>query len=185
MACSRYEPMIALYVEGDLSTAEIEEHLRLCPGCRRFADELRDTQRLLRGLREEEAPVEALAEVRNRVLEQVASRRPSWLFAFRWWHGLGAGATAAVLGGMLFPRPAAPPSPRLPPFHPPAPALSGAGPRPAATSQVARTKAGRAQGAPPAAARGAAPREPLLVKMFTDDPDVVIYWLIDQNGGSL
>ena len=25
--------------------------------------------------------------------------------------------------------------------------------------------------------------EPLVVKMITDDPDVVIYWLVDQNGG--
>jgi hypothetical protein len=25
--------------------------------------------------------------------------------------------------------------------------------------------------------------EPLVVKMITDDPQVVIYWLVDQNGG--
>jgi len=25
--------------------------------------------------------------------------------------------------------------------------------------------------------------EPLLVKIVTDDPQVVIYWLVDQNGG--
>jgi hypothetical protein len=34
--------------------------------------------------------------------------------------------------------------------------------------------------------RQKAPRfksEPLVVKMITDDPQVVIYWLVDQNGG--
>jgi hypothetical protein len=25
--------------------------------------------------------------------------------------------------------------------------------------------------------------EPLVVKMITDDPQVVIYWLVDQSGG--
>ena len=27
------------------------------------------------------------------------------------------------------------------------------------------------------------PRE-VLVKLYTDDPNVIIYWLVDQNGGS-
>jgi hypothetical protein len=92
---------------------------------------LQRTQVALRSLRKQEAPEAALAEVRNRVLDQVASRKPSWLFAFRMQRDV----------------------------------------RP-------KTRA----------ARGAAPRKPqesLLVKMFTDDPDVVIYWLIDQTGDSL
>jgi hypothetical protein len=30
-----------------------------------------------------------------------------------------------------------------------------------------------------------APSEPLVVKMLTDDPNIVIVWLIDKKGDSL
>jgi hypothetical protein len=33
------------------------------------------------------------------------------------------------------------------------------------------------------AAHGAAPQQPLRVKMFTSDPDVVIYWIVDKKEG--
>ncbi len=185
MACSRFEPLIALYVEGDLATPEIEEHLRACAGCRALAEQLERSQAALRSLREEEVPEAALAEVRRRVLDEISSRKPTWLFALRWWHGVAAGVTAAVLVAALSPRPEVPPPPNQPVLSLPAPAinhlLSGAGPRPAAASHAAQAEAGRG----PTAARRAAPpqpQEPLLVKMFTDDPNVVIYWLIDQTG---
>jgi hypothetical protein len=31
----------------------------------------------------------------------------------------------------------------------------------------------------------AEPAAPMMVKLETDDPTIVIYWLFDQNGGSL
>jgi hypothetical protein len=31
----------------------------------------------------------------------------------------------------------------------------------------------------------AEPTAPMMVKLQTDDPNIVIYWLFDQNGGSL
>ena len=30
-----------------------------------------------------------------------------------------------------------------------------------------------------------APAKPLVVKLLTDDPNIVIYWLIDNTGGAL
>ncbi|HSW49688.1 MAG TPA: hypothetical protein VLH09_05900, partial [Bryobacteraceae bacterium] len=116
MACSQYEALIALYVEGDHVTPETEDHLRACADCRALAGELRQSQELVRSLREEEIPDAALAAVRSRVLDRVASRRPSWVFALRWWHGLAAGAATAVVAFLMLPGPAVPP-----PASPPSP----------------------------------------------------------------
>ena len=176
MACARFEPLIALYVGGELAAPEVEEHLRTCAGCRAFAEELERSQAALRGLREEEAPEAALAEVRGRVLDEIASRKPSWWFALRWRYALAPAAAVVALLVTLSPRllvsPSPPPPlPGPPVLNVPAPAIAKSPPPP----PVRRL--------PPKPAP--VPREPLLVKMFTDDPDVVIYWLIDAEGDSL
>jgi anti-sigma factor RsiW len=165
MACAKFEPLIALFVGGEIVSPEVEAHLRTCAECRGFAEELERSQAALRSLREEEAPAAALAEVRGRVLDQIVSRKPSWWFALRWRYALVPAAAVVVLVVALSPRPdvPAPPAP---------PALRLAIPT------IAKSK--------PAPVRRPVPKpqEPLLVKMFTDDPDVVIYWLIDAEGGS-
>ena len=170
MACAKFEPLIALHVGGDEVTPEVEAHLRTCAECRRFAEELERSQAALRSLREEEAPAAALAEVRGRVLDRVASRKPSWWFALRWRYALVPAAAAVVLVIALTPRPPLPPAPDPPALNLPAPVIAKTPPPP----PVRR----------PAPKPAAAPQEPLLVKLFTDDPDVVIYWLIDAEGGS-
>ena len=171
MACARFEPLIALYVGGELAAPEVEAHLRTCAECRGFADELERSQAALRSLREEDAPAAALAEVRGQVLDEIASRKPSWWFALRWHYALAPAAAVVALVVALSPRPPLPPSPSPPALNLPAPVIAKTPPPP----PVPR----------PAPKPAAAPQEPLLVKMFTDDPDVVIYWLIDAEGGSL
>ena len=47
MNCEKYEPLIALYIEGDLSegkTIGLEAHLRSCDRCNEFAQEMRESQ---------------------------------------------------------------------------------------------------------------------------------------------
>jgi hypothetical protein len=111
----------------------------------------------VRGLREEEVDDAVLAAVRRRVMAEVGRRRPFWL----WGYALAAGLAVVVLAIGLWPRPAVPPPPVAPVLRLPAP-------------EVAKSPL------PPPAPR---PSEPLLVKMFTDDPDVVIYWIIDRKNG--
>jgi hypothetical protein len=79
------------------------------------------------------------------------------------------GVAAAVMAVMLWPRvPEVGSPPALAVWAPPAPEVVRSTPPP-----VVR----RAPEIKPAVAA-----EPLLVKFFTNDPDVVIYWIIDQNG---
>lgn len=175
MSCARWEEKIALYAEGDLperDTRRVEEHLGECPECRRFAAALAESQLAVKSLRGEAPEAAALEAVRRRVLEQIASepRVPGFAWGWAWKYGL-AGLALAVTGGLWWwpspSREAAPPAmvvelPRAPvPAPPPAPAPK--------RRRVAR---------PPVV-----PSEPLMLKLVTDDPNVVIVWLIDRNGG--
>src|SRR5207249_10272922 len=52
--CTEFEERIALFVENDLSDAEVtavERHLETCTDCREFAAGLRESQAMLKGLR--------------------------------------------------------------------------------------------------------------------------------------
>ena len=173
MNCSRWERQLALLVESDLGgreAREVEEHLAACSGCREFVEELRHSQAALRELGGEEVDGVALAVVRQRVLAEAESQKPVWVFGLRWWHAMPVGVAAAVMAVVLWPRvPAVEPPPAVAIWAPPAPELVHSAPLPATR---------RAPEIKPAVAA-----EPLLVKFFTDDPDVVIYWIIDQNGG--
>ncbi len=59
-----------------------------------------------------------------------------------------------------------PAPPALPVVRPPRPKVQAARVRPHPRRQAPQFKS-----------------EPLVVKMITDDPQVVIYWLVDRNGG--
>jgi len=178
MNCSKFETDIALYAGGDLPPgrmARVEAHLGECADCRALAEDLRAEQALLGELRD--APLEdaMVAQVRQRVLVEVrrAGFSPRGALA-----PLLAIAAALVLAVVL----------AWPRHH------SGAAPRVAAASHAAQAEAGRV----PAAAHGAAPLmrkvrhhfrrtpaaqpgPPLLVQFVTDDPNIVIYWLVDQK----
>jgi hypothetical protein len=126
-----------------------------------------EIENALKALGEEEIAEAEYAELRRRVLARVrAGRRTAW-----WWSAAAAAVVAVLSANALWrPRPA----PHVPPRQEArAPVLIPAmSPPPHRTP--ARVK--RARAVKPAAA------EPLLVKMLTDDPDIVIYWLVDRNG---
>lgn len=186
MSCPKFERLIALSVEGDLDARNaklVQEHLGECAACRELREELLGSQAVLKALNEDAIDPAVLGAVRRRVLERIEDTRPSWWLAWRWKHAVAVGLTAVVLAGVVLW-----PERRVPP--PPAPAPM------AEVREPVAEHASEQRGADPGIERRpvrkavkhvprkpAPPRgEPLVVKMLTDDPDVVIVWLIDQNG---
>jgi Putative zinc-finger len=263
--CSRFEKLISLYIEADLAgrkSQQVENHLNVCPACRRFARELGQSQILLKKLRNESVDDDAFLTVQDRVLSALASREdcaqraglPVTRWTWDWREALVVGLVL-LLGSLSFWKilpPKEPPSslsglnnkstanrspvgkpneravagiaqgrsvggqelvrsqtatrrkrvaerPRLSrPFKaqtsPRATAVAASGrlenPKAEvmdsqmeiqqALGETARDRSGEGESNP---GNRAAKPDPLVVKLVTDDPEVVIVWLIDQNGG--
>ena len=176
MTCREYEPLIALYVEGDLDDdREVERHLAECSDCREVLEDLRVSQAALKELSVVDAAL--LSAVRSGVLAKIERRR---LVAWPWVAAFVA-AAALIIAVLTLPQ-------KKPALI--AKTSSGADPlvrgrppgRPSVIAQAApRPKRSRPQGR--LRTRGSAPpSEPLVVKMLTDDPNIVIIWLVDQRG---
>ena len=119
-----------------------------------------------------------LASVRRRVMDEVAKRRPPLLYAWRWKYALAAAvAVLAVGAGVSVWRPAEVRPVEVVVARRPARVPARQAEEPAPRKRPARVPARQAK--EPAPQREA---EPLLVKLVTDDPEVVIYWLVDQKG---
>lgn len=175
MSCTKFESLIALYVESDLAESEqrlVEAHLETCHGCRDFAADIRESQTALKELRMDFVEESALQEVHAEVLNQLRTPRkkaawPKYAIAAMLLIGLWAGwfwrARTAVLPEV---------QPRAAMIAPPPLAAI-----PAQRVHTARVSRHHRQPAPTFQS------EPLVVKIVTDDPQVVIYWLVGQNGG--
>jgi anti-sigma factor RsiW len=167
MNCVEWEERVALYAGGDLAAGEavfVERHLGECDGCQVFASGMRQALEAMREAHRE-IPAEAhFAAVRTRVMERVARpHRPTW------WYALAA---AAVLLVALTVRPEWPPVPPGPLAVVQAPAP----PAGALTIPKRLEKASRRAGV-----RRARTGQ-VLIKLVTDDPDVVIYWIAETKG---
>ena len=152
MTCRDWEERIALHAGGDLpaaDAAEVEAHLAACEDCRGVAAAYGAGIELLREAHREPLGEAHYAAVRARVLSELQRERRP---AWRriWVGGLVAVAAAAVL--LLWPRPVAPA--RV--VHP--------------RRAVARAVVSKPE---------KRPMEPLVVKLLTDDPNVIIYWIAD------
>ena len=141
-------------------------HVGECEGCRTLAREIQANAEALAALRGEELAARPF----------VPPRRLPWVW--------GVAAAAALVAGVgvsrLLDREEAVRPAVTPPIvearvEAPAPAPEIAKPTPAARAQARP----RAKAVLPAEG----PSQPLLVKMLTPDPDVVIYWLIDPDKG--
>jgi len=195
MKCRYSEHDVALFVEGDLEparAAELEVHLVSCEVCRELEAEMRESQTLLKNLRQERVSSAALSSVRSRVLEQVSATRvrPVW---GRLVYALAGAMFVAVVSVSLVLHntkpesktvaevihpdavvPSARPSVKVQPIVPPAP-----------VERRTHRSAPRANQKISEPTTSEAPKE-VVVKLLTDDPNVVIYWLVDQkNGGTL
>ncbi len=212
MNCQEWEQNIALWVEGDLPPSDkerVKEHLSSCAACRSFADELAETQAQMRLMRDEAADEVALRSIRARVIERLEGDDRAgvigWLSSWSWSYTGAAALLALALGlwvlssdtsdsGVTAPGPEAvartPTPSEVMPLGPS---------RPEPEASVAVEEVGPPSQPPQAAGNSVQegnadivsepPIEPvnepetLVVKLLTDDPNVVIYWLVDQDGG--
>lgn len=174
MNCRNWEERIALHAGGDLppkEAAETEAHLQDCAGCRDFAAELGEHVAWMREA-QRDLPVQAdFATMRAGVLERLEPRRrpvASWLV---WAGGLAAIATLVFLL-VRSPRSEPPkPAPQVALVKPPVQRVESPPTRPTRRPR-SRTHAVHPKETP----------EPLMVKLITDDPDVVIYLVVDPKG---
>ena len=174
MSCKKLESDIALYVGGDLPaprTARVESHLSECADCRALAEDLRAGQRLLGELRDDPLEDAMVAQVHGGVMAKVRTAEASPRGALA---PLLAVAAATVLAVILFwPR------------HSPEPAkIARVQPAPLATiapAQRVKIVPARHRLVRRRRARAPQPGPPLLVQLVTNDPNIVIYWLVDQK----
>lgn len=161
MNCSECQNQI---FDGEIGR-EAAVHLKECEDCRALDQEVRLNMAALAGLREEVIPVRV-----------AKPRRWPWVAA--------VAAAAAIVAVIAWPNPPVPapaaPVAQMEKIEPPpaAPAMPEV-----AAAKVAPPRPVRR--APAAKPKPEVSQEPLLVKFFTDDPDVVIYWLIDPPKGDL
>jgi hypothetical protein len=207
MKCRFSENDIALYVGGDLASAqafEIETHLLACDACRALATELGESYSGLKSLRQDTVGTAALSAVRARVLAQISNRTARTLWA-RWVYAVAGGVFVALMAvgvsyiPLLREREVAAPSSKS---SLPLNSLAGVvGPEsdnrllepttPSAPAKVASRRSINGRSHPSLAKEGNKngpnSEEPktVMVKLLTDDPNVVIYWLVDQTGGTL
>jgi hypothetical protein len=165
MTCS--ECQLQIFDTDAELTRDALTHIAQCEDCRALADEVRLNSAALADLRDEVLPV-----------------RPARRLAWRWAVAIAAAALLALM--ISIPRDEALPTgqiaidiPRVgTPYLPPTVL-----PPPFTEPQTVRRAAAPAP-IPPAAKpepeiQQVAQAEPLLVQFHTDDPSVVIYWIID------
>ena len=189
MNCADFEKLIALDAEGDLperKADKLKHHLLACHYCQSFAQSLRISQDLLKELANETPDDGLLQGVRVGVLNRLRTEAAPKAFPF-WRFALGAGLVAmlAFAAVMLKRRAPAPPIQFTAIMRQPA-AMEAirqatAPPPNPLTQSPKRASAATARkssaGAPSESTRRRL--EPLMVKLYTDNPHVVIYWQVD------
>jgi len=149
---------------------------------------------LLREMREEELPAGALTAVRTGVRERLHSRRRLWLAAWLW---TPAAVAVAVLAIAVFVpsalRPVRGPEvalrgPVVPEFAferaiPPAIHRKNNAISPRAHGEnIAKLRSAHGENAVIARSGEAAEERTEFIRMYTDDPDVVILWAMNSKG---
>jgi anti-sigma factor RsiW len=179
MNCSDWEERIALHAGDDLppaEAAEVERHLRECAGCQVLASGLKQSLAWLKEAHHEPLAPAHFSTVRARVMAELEQkRRPLWAWA--WSFGLAAAAVALLVTLAL--RPGRTPERRAPVVavnHPPVVVVHEPAVPPPPHRRVARRVVR------PIVPDAPDP-EPLIVKLQTDDPNVVIYWIADRKRG--
>jgi len=182
MNCREWEEKLVLYAGGDRAGCDspsIDRHLAECAGCREFFQGMGET--LDFALSAHQIPVSEahFAAVRARVLTELAEPqrgrwRQKWLVA--------CAAAVALLAALVFTRTKV--AVRVQPPRPAPKMLAAAIPSPVAPLPAAKAphvRRPRRLLASATPAPGPLPEaEPIVVKLMTNDPDVVIYWIGDK-----
>ena len=191
MKCVDFEQLIALYVEGDLLAAErnhLEKHLADCVACRSLVRDLTESQVSFKSMRDEVPDAEELALLYHRVVGEAGSPGTmTWLerFFFK-----GFRRTVALAGmGVMFAGAGALWIVRESRVVPSMPSQIAANVPPAmeGTSAVSAQPLEfvplpvRRPARHPQSADASEPRQ-VAIKFLTDDPQVIIYWLVDEKG---
>jgi len=176
MSCSKWQCDIALYAGDDLPAKRLARtvaHLEACAECRALADDLRAGRMLLGELRDESLEEAMSAHVRRRVMGRLVAKEGGPARRY-WTWALAAIALVAVLVALPWRT-----EKRVIRVRVAVPQRTVV--TPAAVVNVPRPIARRHHHPP---ARHAAPSksgEPLLVQLVSDDPNIVIYWLVDPK----
>lgn len=156
MSCADWEERIAINEPEDV---ELERHLKACPSCRQLAAELLSDREALGA-----APVFSEADLsapRIAAVSRIRRQRLLWRAA--------AGAIAALLMVFVVREPKA----ETLVWHPAeitAPDMAYHAVRTEAPRQVRRAAVKR---------KSSQEKPGVVVKIFTDDPNIVIYWITD------
>jgi hypothetical protein len=154
-------------------TAALRDHLESCPECQGLAAELEANRSALASMRFEPLENAALSAVRARVLSELRDSRSVWPGLVR--YGAAAAAVLVAVGSLALWK-----ATKIEPLsiHP-APLRTEL---PNVETPVTRTAVIHSASHKPR--RRILPvaqekHDPLLVKLVTDDPDIVIYWITD------
>jgi hypothetical protein len=164
MNCVEWETRVALHAGGDLAgaqAAEVERHLGECSGCQEFWSGLRESLAVLQSAHAVVPDAAHFTAVRSRVMAKLEPKARPWRRLA--WFSVAAAAMAALLLVALRPAPVVPQAPRLLASIPPAPQVVRHVVRPVVRRTVA----------------SAPRRAPLTIKLQTEDPGIVIYWIAD------
>ncbi len=175
MNCEQARDLAALAASGDVTVAEgraLASHLAGCGECRAEAQAFQALCGQLVAMREESAPDAAYAAVRARVLAEVRERRLGWAILSPAFAAVVACTVVLVVALRPEKTVVTPPAPQ------PAAVVADAAVH-EETPQIAALPSVRKLRRAVPRAKSQEAIEPLVVHMFTDDPDVVIYWIAD------
>jgi anti-sigma factor RsiW len=190
MNCAGFEKLIALHVEGDLPKRKgraVAEHLKICEPCREFAEKLKASQALLKSLSQESVDDAVLEELRERILNRLGTATERQRFPV-WRYAVGAALIVlVVLAAITVRRPSKNRVAEIPRVTSQPLATVAVGQAPALPrSSFARAAKGKRAvhrreyfQAPLTASAKPRQSAQLTVKLVTDNPNVVIYWLTD------
>jgi anti-sigma factor RsiW len=174
MNCDFVERWAALAASNDLGEQEQTElaaHLDQCESCRAAAAEFSRIEADLAALKDERVDPAVYTAIREGVLDRIP-HGSNWRIAA----ALALAAALILMASVIWrdrrgqiALPLQPP--RLQVSAPPVPAVVPV------VEHPPKSIRGRHRGVE----RSPAPEHPLVVKMLTDDPDVVIIWLVDRD----
>jgi hypothetical protein len=207
MICSRWRKLVALSAGGDLGADETQrlgDHLEGCAACRELDEQLRRDLDELRAADVAAVGASDLGSVRGEVMARIDEKKPSsWLPArpgpaataaavavagtlavvLRW--GGGPGDVQLTRGEPFDLHPT--PQIDRPAVEPPLPTAEDVSEIRVVEATVAEPAVEAFPVESPKSADSTellrtAAAEPMTMKILTDDPDVVIYWIVEAKG---
>ena len=171
MPCKRYERQIALAISDDLPSRHahaLQQHLDACEACRTHEASLRDALHATRALADINVSEDTLTEIARNVMVEVSALddRVRAVKAPRWWIVASAIAALVLVCGIMVKRSESQPAIVK---H----AIS-----------IATQEPQNARNAIPSEDESnTVPVQAALVKLYSDNPNVVFYLVSDNNGG--